>query len=144
MPALPGYAAPYLAGVKFTDGYWQLRSGVSARLSRRGLRRGGRADSLTVYAPTRTIRQRGDTLNLPMLTVRCSLAAPSTSSRCQVGHFLGARPVGRSSRCSADPAVSVSTDVTENAGGDHLGRAVRPVPPAATAGGWSSSPTAGC
>ena len=56
--------------MKFTDGYWQLRPGVSV------LRPGG-VDSVepeprgfTVFAPTGQITGRGDTLNRPVVTVR--------------------------------------------------------------------------
>ena len=91
---------PTLTRVKFTDGYWQLRSGVSARYPAEVNDVVADADSLTVYAPTRPIRQRGDTLNQPLITVRCSAPAVDVLS-VSVGHFLGPEPVGRSSPCSA-------------------------------------------
>ncbi len=100
MPGFPSTPPPTLTSVKFTDGYWQLRSGVSARYPAQVHDVIADADSLTVYAPTRPIRQRGDTLNQPLITVRCSAPAVDVLS-VSVGHFLGARPVGRSSRCSA-------------------------------------------
>ena len=56
--------------MKFTDGYWQLRPGVSVL-------RPARVDSVepdergfTVFAPTGQITGRGDTLNRPVVTVR--------------------------------------------------------------------------
>ena len=63
----PGSAAtsearPTLARVKFTDGYWQLRDGVQARYPAQVYDVKVESDALTVYAPTRKIENRGDTL----------------------------------------------------------------------------------
>jgi alpha-D-xyloside xylohydrolase len=58
--------------MKFTDGYWQLRSGMNV------LRPAGVDEvvvgerTLTVFAPTKRIRDRGDTLNQPLVTVTFS------------------------------------------------------------------------
>src|SRR5919199_2557174 len=49
------------------------------------------ADSLTVYAPTRRIRHRGDTLGGPVLTVRCS-SPMADVIRVQLTHFAGQPP----------------------------------------------------
>ncbi len=69
--------------MKFTDGYWQLRPGVSV------LRPGG-VDSVepdergfTVFAPTGQITGRGDTLNMPDRHRGALLAAPTASSACR-------------------------------------------------------------
>ncbi|GAB7190728.1 alpha-xylosidase [Kineococcus sp. NUM-3379] len=62
--------------MKFTDGYWQLRPGLTA-LRPRGVEEvvdDGR--TLTVYAPTKPLADRGDTLNLPVITVTYSSPAP--------------------------------------------------------------------
>ncbi|WP_353082701.1 alpha-xylosidase [Tessaracoccus lapidicaptus] len=56
--------------MKFTDGYWQLRPGVTA-LSPRSIAEivveEGRR--LVAHTPTRVIEHRGDTLNCPQLTI---------------------------------------------------------------------------
>ncbi|AUG81814.1 alpha-glucosidase [Kitasatospora sp. MMS16-BH015] len=57
--------------MKFTDGYWLMRPGVTARYAAEvaDLRAG--ADRMTLYAPVKPVRGRGDTLNSPLLTVEC-------------------------------------------------------------------------
>ncbi|MFJ9282696.1 alpha-xylosidase [Kitasatospora aureofaciens] len=57
--------------MKFTDGYWLMRPGVTARYATEvaDVRTG--EDRMTLYAPVRHVRGRGDTLNSPLLTVEC-------------------------------------------------------------------------
>ncbi|MET8545342.1 alpha-xylosidase [Kitasatospora sp. NPDC004799] len=57
--------------MKFTDGYWLMRPGVTARYAAEvaDVRTG--EDRMTLYAPVRHVRGRGDTLNSPLLTVEC-------------------------------------------------------------------------
>ena len=98
--------------MKFTDGYWQLRSGVSARYPAEVNDVVADPDSLTVYAPTRPIRQRGDTLNQPLITVRCSAPAVDVLA-VSVGHFLGTQPRRPEFAVQRDPAVPVRTEVTD-------------------------------
>ena len=100
--------------MKFTDGYWQLRTGVQARYPTQVYDVSVEPDALTVYAPTRKIESRGDTLNEPLLTLRCTSPAPDVIS-VSVGHFLGGR--GRSPQfdLTPDPSapVSISADDQE-------------------------------
>ena len=58
--------------MKFTDGYWQMRAGVTPHYASQVHEVQDRNDTLTVYAPTGKLRGRGDTLNLPLLTVQFS------------------------------------------------------------------------
>jgi alpha-D-xyloside xylohydrolase len=58
--------------MKFTDGFWQLRPGVSALYAQEAYDVVDRNGSLVVTAPTRVIESRGDTLNRPSLTVTLS------------------------------------------------------------------------
>ncbi|MDN3443086.1 alpha-xylosidase [Microbacterium sp. APC 3901] len=60
--------------MRFTDGFWQLREGVSALYAREAHDIDVRDDALVVSAPTKVIETRGDTLNRPVLTV--TLTAP--------------------------------------------------------------------
>jgi alpha-D-xyloside xylohydrolase len=57
--------------MKFTDGYWLMRPGVTARYSTEvaDVRTG--EDRMTLWAPVKHVRGRGDTLNSPLLTVEC-------------------------------------------------------------------------
>ena len=58
--------------MKFTNGYWQMRAGYTPHYAAQAYDIENDPNSLTVYAPTRKIQQRGDTLNLPVLTIRYS------------------------------------------------------------------------
>lgn len=60
--------------MRFTDGFWQLREGVSALYAREARDIEESAGRLIVTAPTKVIETRGDTLNRPVLTV--TLDAP--------------------------------------------------------------------
>lgn len=58
--------------MKFSDGYWLNREGVRPYPAVQVVDTEVDARSLTVYAPCQPIRHRGDTLNLPLLTLRFS------------------------------------------------------------------------
>ncbi len=58
--------------MRFTDGYWQMRPGVTPFYAAQVYDVETDADSLTVYAPTRPVTHRGDTLDQGLLTVRLS------------------------------------------------------------------------
>ncbi|MCS3841791.1 alpha-xylosidase [Microbacterium sp. AK031] len=64
--------------MKFTDGYWLTRPGLTPLYATEvdDIRIDEAAGTMTVYAPTTTIRHRGDTLNRPMITVTFSSPAP--------------------------------------------------------------------
>ncbi|MGW0548238.1 alpha-xylosidase [Streptomyces altiplanensis] len=57
--------------MKFTDGFWLMRDGVQASYATevRDLRAGD--DHFTAYASVKRVRDRGDTLNSPLITVEC-------------------------------------------------------------------------
>lgn len=74
--------------MKFTDGYWHMREGVTAHWPAELHGADVDAAAVTLYAPTRKIESRGDTLNLPVLTVR--LTSPMANvMRVQVWHHKG-------------------------------------------------------
>ncbi|RFA08222.1 alpha-xylosidase [Subtercola boreus] len=58
--------------MKFTDGFWQLRPGVTALYAREAYDIESTPNGLVVTAPTAVIRSRGDTLNRAVLTVELS------------------------------------------------------------------------
>jgi len=109
--------------MKFTDGYWMLRPGVEALrpMDIDAVVRG--VDELVVYAPTRPITSRGDTLNRPLLTVRLSSPMPDVIG-VRISHHLGA--VDRGPRF---PLASAPTQVVLDVP-DALG----PVPATLTSG----------
>jgi alpha-D-xyloside xylohydrolase len=102
-----------LTRVKFTDGYWLLREGVQARYPAQVYDVTAEPDALTVYAPTRKIEHRGDTLNEPLLTVRCTSPAPDVIS-VSVSHFLGAMPPRPQFQLRTDPSTQVRIRVDDN------------------------------
>lgn len=57
--------------MKFTDGYWLMRPGVSAHHAASVADAVVTDDRLTLYAPVGRVTHRGDTLNGPLLTVDC-------------------------------------------------------------------------
>lgn len=102
--------------MKFTDGFWHVRPGVDALYAQeaRDLAIEGDGDELVVWAPTRVIASRGDTLNRPMLTV--SLASPAEGViRVRVEHHCGTpRDVGF--EIATDDAHRASITVDDDGG----------------------------
>ena len=79
--------------MKFTDGYWGLREGVKlfTPVEARDVRTDPAA--VTVFAPCKVIRHRGDTLNTPQLTLTFSSPLENVI-RVHVCHFKGGRRRG--------------------------------------------------
>jgi alpha-D-xyloside xylohydrolase len=77
--------------MKFTDGFWHKRAGVSALhpVHLRDIEADG--DRLTAYAATKRIAHRGDTLNAPLITVTCTSPMPDVI-KVSIGHHLGGGP----------------------------------------------------
>lgn len=74
--------------MKFTDGYWRKRDGLTVLHPAHHLDSAPGPESLTVYAATRRIQDRGDTLDAPLITV--TLTAPMNDViRVTVEHFQG-------------------------------------------------------
>lgn len=87
--------------MKFTDGYWQLRPGVT-RLSPAGVESVEAGErSVTAFAPARRIDRRGDTLNQPLFTI--TLDAPAEG-------VIGVRIVHHAGGVPARPAFELETD----------------------------------
>ena len=79
--------------MKFTDGNWMMRPGVSAHYAAEAYEAHAEADALTIIAPCHAIRHRGDTLSGPALTIRVSSPLPDVI-RVKVEHFQGVRDLG--------------------------------------------------
>jgi alpha-D-xyloside xylohydrolase len=74
--------------MKFTDGYWRIRPGVQAFYPAQVYDVETGPGSLTIYAPTRRVLHRGDTLGGPLLTVELSSPMPDVI-RVKLTHFSG-------------------------------------------------------
>ncbi|MEW1863703.1 alpha-xylosidase [Streptomyces sp. NPDC088194] len=96
--------------MKFTDGYWLLREGVTAAYPAQVLDATAGEGTLTVHAPTQPVRHRGDLLKGPLVTVDCTAPMPDVIG-VRVTHFDGGHP--RSPRFTVagadhEPVVAVS------------------------------------
>lgn len=58
--------------MKFTNGYWLLKDGISAKFATQVYEACKNEKELTVYAPEHIIQNRGNTLNTALLTARFS------------------------------------------------------------------------
>ncbi|MFN2138661.1 MAG: alpha-xylosidase, partial [Candidatus Promineifilaceae bacterium] len=77
--------------MKFTDGYWQYRPGVTPHFPVHVYDVAVEPGALLVYGTTRRLIQRGDVLNIGLLTVRFSSPAPDVIE-VQMSHHKGVRP----------------------------------------------------
>ena len=96
--------------MKFTDGYWQLRAGLTRLRPAEveSVQAGER--ELTVFAPAKRIERRGDTLNQPMFTVTFSSPAPGVIG-VRIAHHLGGLPAHPSYRLTTDDEHPVKVEV---------------------------------
>ncbi len=76
--------------MKFTDGYWHMREGVTPHWPAHVHDVEVEPDALTVYAPTKRLTNRADTLNQALLTIRLSSPMPN-AIRVQMWHHKGQR-----------------------------------------------------
>jgi alpha-D-xyloside xylohydrolase len=77
--------------MKFTDGYWQMRKGVKPHYAAQVHDIEINKDTLTVYAPAKKLQGRGDTLNLPLLTIQYSSPLENVI-RVKIVHHKGGLP----------------------------------------------------
>src|SRR4051794_16488034 len=75
--------------MKFTDGFWQMRPDVTPHYASQVHEVQVEPEALTIYAPTKKLNSRGDTLNLALLTIRYSSPMPNVI-RVQIAHHKGA------------------------------------------------------
>jgi alpha-D-xyloside xylohydrolase len=100
--------------MKFTDGNWLMRPGVRAAYPAQAYDIATSADSLTVYAPTRRIAHRGDTLAGPLLTIE--FASPLADVvRVRLTHFAGQPPRPPHFELRAQAAVGVEVTHDDSA-----------------------------
>jgi alpha-D-xyloside xylohydrolase len=79
--------------MKFTDGYWLLREGVSAAYPAGVLDVTVGEGALTVHAPTVPVRHRGDLLKGPLVTIDCTAPMPDVIG-VRITHFAGGEDRG--------------------------------------------------
>ncbi|GAA1862287.1 alpha-xylosidase [Myceligenerans crystallogenes] len=109
--------------MKFTDGYWHTRPEVDALYAVEvdDIRVDEAAGTMTVYAPTTTIRGRGDTLNRPLITVTYSSPAPGVVT-VKVEHWSGGARRGPEFAVTGEegfrPAVKLDDDAGELTSGN--------------------------
>ncbi len=95
--------------MKFTDGQWLLRPGVTAHYAAEAHTISAEPDRLVVHAPVRPIRHRGDTLQGPLLTV--TLSSPLADVvRVRIEHFTGGAPRGPEIPLAVNEAAAVTID----------------------------------
>ncbi len=98
--------------MKFTDGYWHMRPGVTPHFAVQAHEVEVEDKALTVYAATKPLRGRGDTLNLPLLTVRFSSPMENVI-RVQIVHHKGRQPRGPEFELKQQPTPEVQ--ITDDA-----------------------------
>ena len=77
--------------MKFTDGYWQIRPGMTPHYAAQVHEVTLEADAITVYAPVGKLEGRGHTINQPLLTLRFSSPMENVI-RVQCVHHKGKSP----------------------------------------------------
>ncbi len=90
--------------MKFTDGFWLMREGVSFTPAVQAYRVDTPGDRVEVLAATKPVRHRGDTLNAATLSLQ--LDSPLADViRVRVAHHTGAAPALKFPVAEAKPAV---------------------------------------
>jgi len=99
--------------MKFTDGNWMMQKGVRAHYAAEAYDIEVQPDSLKIFAPTRQIRHRGDTLEGPLLTLDVS-SPMADVIRVRITNFTGERVKGPKFPIYANGSLDVSVSLTED------------------------------
>lgn len=98
--------------MKFTDGYWLVKEGYDLNYPRSVRDFEVLDDGLILYAPCKEVRHRGDTLNIPLLTIK--LSSPINNViRVQTWHHKGGKEKTPNFDVKKD-SVSFKVDTNEN------------------------------
>ena len=106
--------------MKFTDGYWQIRADHTPYYPAEVHDVEVQDGRLVVYAPTKHLGHRGDTLNLPLLTVGFSSPMPNVI-KVQLYHHKGGLPRKPEFELFPQPGTPVSIRQDEQAATLHSG-----------------------
>lgn len=98
--------------MKFTDGYWLHRPGITALNPRDVSDVVAEGSKLSVFAPTQPIKSRGDALNCPQLTITFESPLPDVIS-VTIEHFQGPWIRDRTLRSRMPTRTSTSPSVTD-------------------------------
>jgi alpha-D-xyloside xylohydrolase len=98
--------------MKFTDGQWLIRPGVIAHYAAEAHSIASLGDKLVIHAPVRPIRDRGDTLQGPLLTITLSAPLPDII-RVRIEHFAGR--LSRGPQIPLVPTVEMAVDIDQSA-----------------------------
>jgi alpha-D-xyloside xylohydrolase len=96
--------------MKFSDGYWGLREGVSPLYPHHVDDAEQDGGTLRVFAATRAVNHRGDTLNQPILTVEAHSPMPDVIG-IRFAHFLGGKPPQPTFELFGDEAVAPAVTI---------------------------------
>ncbi|MBN2085200.1 MAG: alpha-xylosidase [Anaerolineales bacterium] len=118
--------------MKFTDGYWSLRKGITARYPVQVWEVETGSDSLTVYAPTKPIARRGDTINHALLALEFS-SPMADVIRVRLTRHLGGKPASPEFALIEQPPARVKAAAEEAAAAFSSGRLSVRIP---RAGEW--------
>src|SRR4051794_14588875 len=117
--------------MKFNDGYWLLREGVTARYATEALDVRTETESFSIAVLTRPVEHRGSHLNTATVTVELSAPAPDVIA-VRASHLVS---VEEPSPAFALTAVPVDASVEQGDGTLRL-RSGRLTAEAATTGAW--------
>jgi alpha-D-xyloside xylohydrolase len=99
--------------MKFTDGYWNIREGVTLYNAVEICDTKVSGNSITVYAACKPVMHRGDTLNSPLLTFNFSSPVDDVI-RVQVCHFAGGLAKGPEFKINEDSNHRAQTGENDN------------------------------
>ncbi|MDQ0644720.1 alpha-xylosidase [Microbacterium murale] len=121
--------------MKFTDGFWQLRPGVTALYAQEAYDIAEVTDTpdgsgIMITAPTTVIAKRGDVLNRPVLTTTLSSPAEGVI-RVRIAHHTGRNWHGGFPLAGAAAPSTASTKVSATGGELNAGSLVARIAPGA-------------
>jgi alpha-D-xyloside xylohydrolase len=98
--------------MKFTDGQWLMRPGVVAHYAAQARSAASLGDKLVILAPVRPIKDRGETLLGPLLTITLSSPMPDIV-RVRIEHFAGRLAGGP--QIPLMPSAGTAVDIDDGA-----------------------------
>lgn len=98
--------------MKFTNGFWVTKDAITSNYAVQAYEAEKKDGELIVYAPCRSVKTRGDTLGMPLLTIRYSSPAENVI-RVKIAHFEGAVKKGPHFRINEEENIKTQTSVTE-------------------------------